>query len=301
MWDLHARRHRRPSLLQSYGDQLGALVTRELTEQALIAAKQEAEIAAEQARASLMTAEAASRAKTEFLANMSHELRTPLNAIIGFSDVISKELLGPAVDTPRYLAYAKDINDAGSHLLSVINDILDIAKIESGEMELQSGTFSSAKSIKTCIKMLHEQAETAGLNPITFDHEGSTVLDADEKKFRQIVINLVSNAIKFTPEGGSVSISTCLEEDGRFRMTVADTGIGIEPENIANVLEAFTQVDSTLARKYEGTGLGLPITKALVELHGGTLGIESEVGMGTRAIVHLPATRVVDRREESGS
>ena len=292
MWNIHARRQRKTSLLQRYGDQLGHLATRELTEQALIAAKQEAEQSAKAARESMKTAEAASRAKTEFLANMSHELRTPLNAIIGFSEVIHNELLGPTAETPRYRTYAKDINDAGAHLLAVINDILDIAKIESGQLGLDTDIFDSSKSIRACIQMLNEQAESSGLQALRFDHDGSIALDADEKKFRQIVINLISNSIKFTLEEGCVSVETGITEDGRFRMVVADTGIGIEPENIAKALEPFTQVDSTLARKFEGTGLGLPITKALVELHDGTLEITSEVGVGTRVIIHFPAERV---------
>ena len=140
--------------------------------------------------------------------------------------------------------------------------------------------------------MLNEQSESSGLQALRFDHDGSIVLDADEKKFRQIVINLISNSIKFTLEEGCVSVETGITEDGRFRMVVADTGIGIEPENIAKALEPFTQVDSTLARKFEGTGLGLPITKALVELPDGTLEITSEVGVGTRVIIHFPAERV---------
>ncbi|MEE8308708.1 MAG: ATP-binding protein [Gammaproteobacteria bacterium] len=294
MWNVHAKRQKKTSLLHRYGDQLGHLATRELTEQALIAAKQEAEQSAEAARASMIAAEAASRAKTEFLANMSHELRTPLNAIIGFSEVIHGELLGPATETPRYRTYAKDINDAGSHLLAVINDILDIAKIESGELGLDTTVFDSSKSIQACIKMLNEQAETAGLQPLKFDTDGPIPISSDEKKFRQIVINLISNSIKFTPEGGCISIESAIIEDGRFRMVVADTGIGIEPENIATALEPFTQVDSTLARKFEGTGLGLPITQALVKLHGGTLKIESEVNVGTSVIIHFPSERLAD-------
>jgi len=296
MWDIHAKRQRKTSLMQRYGEQLGHLATRELTEQALIAAKQEAEMSADAARASLITAQAANRAKTEFLANMSHELRTPLNAIIGFSEVIHHELLGPAAETPRYRTYAKDINDAGSHLLSVINDILDIAKIEAGELGLDASVFDSSKSVEACIKMLNEQAEMAGLQALKFDHDGAIAINADEKKFRQIIINLISNAIKFTHEGGCVSVATDVSEDGRFRMVVADTGIGIEPENIAKVLKPFAQVDSTLARQYDGTGLGLPITKALAELHGGTLDLESEVGVGTRVIIHLPAECVAKTR-----
>ena len=292
MLDLYARRPRRDSLLQRYGDQLGHLVQRNLTELALIAAKQDAERAAGTARMAHMRAEAANQAKTEFLANISHELRTPLNAIIGFSEVIHGQLLGPVTRTPRYLAYAKDIHDAGQHLLAVINDILDIAKIEAGQLELEESEFNVGTTIDACLAMLNEQALTAALELSRIEHGQLLVLKGDEKKFRQIVINLVSNAIKFTPDGGRVTIETGLAGDGRLRVVVADTGIGIAPEYIVKAMAPFSQVDNTLARKYEGTGLGLPITKALTELHGGTLELRSRVGEGTTVIVHFPAERV---------
>ncbi|MDH3242131.1 MAG: HAMP domain-containing histidine kinase [Alphaproteobacteria bacterium] len=298
MWEIHARRHRRLSLLDKYAGQMGHLVKNRLTQQALMEAKREAERAAETAHAALLAAEEANRAKTQFLANMSHELRTPLNAIIGFSDVIANELLGPDPKPSRYQVYARDINDAGGHLLAVINDILDIAKIESGELNLDSKVFDSAAAIKACLKMIQEQASSAGLQPLEFSQEGRGGIIADEKKFRQIIINLVSNAMKFTREGGRVGVETALAEDGRFRVTVWDTGIGIRPEDVQKVLEPFRQVDSALSRQNEGTGLGLPITKALVELHGGTLEITSKVDVGTRVVVHLPAERVAAPKGE---
>jgi len=300
MWEIHARRPARRSLLEKYGNPKGHLVTRRLTEIAMLTAKRDAERAAEAARSALILSEEANRAKTEFLANMSHELRTPLNAIIGFSDVIANELLGPDPKPSRYRIYARDINDAGSHLLSVINDILDIAKIEAGRLDLDDKPFDSRAAITACMKMLEEQATSAGLEPLAFTHEGPTAIIADEKKFRQIILNLISNAMKFTREGGRVSVDTRLAEDGRFRITVSDTGIGISPENIDAVLEPFRQVESALSRKYDGTGLGLPITKALVELHGGTLELRSEVGVGTDVIIHLPAERIAKPRRKSG-
>jgi signal transduction histidine kinase len=298
MWETHARRQRRRSLLDKYAGQMGHLVKQHLTERALMEAKREAEQAADAAHTALQMAEEANRAKTQFLANMSHELRTPLNAIIGFSDVISNELLGPDPNPSRYQVYAKDINDAGGHLLSVINDILDIAKIESGELDLDSKVFDSAAAIKACLKMIQEQAASAGLKPLEFSQDGPGGIIADEKKFRQIIINLVSNAMKFTREGGRVGVDTALTDDGRFRITVWDTGIGINPEDIEKVLQPFRQVDSALSRQYEGTGLGLPITKALVELHDGTLEISSEVDVGTRVVIHLPVERVAAPKGE---
>ncbi|HSR56261.1 MAG TPA: histidine kinase dimerization/phospho-acceptor domain-containing protein, partial [Alphaproteobacteria bacterium] len=230
------RRPARQSLLEKYGDQMGHLVKRRLTDIALMAAKRDAERAAESARAALFAAEEANRLKTEFLANMSHELRTPLNAIIGFSDVISNDLLGSDPSPSRYRVYAQDINDAGSHLLSVINDILDITKIEAGRLELNDEVFDSKSAIRACLKMLEEQASSAGLQPLGYTHEGPTALIADDKKFRQIILNLVSNAMKFTREGGCVSVDTRVADDGRFRIIVSDTGIGIREEDIPTVL-----------------------------------------------------------------
>jgi len=301
MWEIHARRQRRRSLLDKYAGQMGHLVKNHLTERALMEAKREAERSAEAAHSALLTAEEANRAKTQFLANMSHELRTPLNAIIGFSEVISNELLGADPKPSRYRVYAQDINDAGTHLLSVINDILDIAKIESGQMDLDSKVFDSAAAIKACLKMVQEQASSAGLQPLEFSQEGPGGIIADEKMFRQIIINLVSNAMKFTPEGGRVGVKTALAEDGRFRITIWDSGIGISPEDIDKVLQPFRQVDSALSRQYEGTGLGLPITKALVELHGGTLEISSEVDVGTEVVIHLPVELVAAPKGETDS
>jgi signal transduction histidine kinase len=279
-------------MLQRYGAQMGHVVERSLTEMALLAAKQESERAADAARLALLNAEAANRAKTEFLANMSHELRTPLNAIIGFSDVIQNEIMGRIGETPKYIDYARDIREAGGHLLGVINDILDIAKIEAGQLDLREDAFNAGHAIEACISMLSNRAQDAGVDLIRKGDELETSIWADEKKFKQIVINLLSNAIKFTPKGGNVTLSTGIDNESGFELTVSDTGIGIAEGDLEMALAPFSQVDNAQQRNHEGTGLGLPISRALAELHGGTLEIESDLGLGTTVTVRLPSERL---------
>ncbi|MHC4448151.1 MAG: sensor histidine kinase [Planctomycetota bacterium] len=279
-------------MLQRYGAQMGHVVERSLTEMALLAAKQEAERAADAARLALLNAEAANRAKTEFLANMSHELRTPLNAIIGFSDVIQNEIMGRIGETPKYIDYARDIREAGGHLLGVINDILDIAKIEAGQLDLREDAFNAGQAIEACISMLSKRAQDAGVDMIRKGGAVQTSIWADEKKFKQIVINLLSNAVKFTPQGGKVTLSTDTDSDSGFELTVSDTGIGIAEGDLEMALAPFSQVDNAQQRNHEGTGLGLPISRALAELHGGTLEIESDLGLGTTVTVRLPSERL---------
>jgi signal transduction histidine kinase len=292
MLDLYTKKSKRPSMLQRYGAQLGHVVERNLTEMALLAAKQESERAADAARLALLNAEAANRAKTEFLANMSHELRTPLNAIIGFSDVIQNEIMGRIEDNPKYIDYARDIREAGSHLLGVINDILDIAKIEAGQLDLREDDFDAGGALDACISMLSNRAEEAGVHLIHEGGESQVSIWGDEKKFKQIVLNLLSNAIKFTPEGGSVTLATAIEGDDGFVLRVSDTGIGIAADDLEKALAPFSQVDNVQQSNHEGTGLGLPISRALAELHGGTLEIESEPGLGTTVSVRLPSERI---------
>jgi len=292
MLDLYHRPGKRPSMLQRYGAQMGHIVERNLTEMALLAAKQKAERAADAARLALLDAESANRAKTEFLANMSHELRTPLNAIIGFSDVIQNEIMGRFEETPKYIDYARDIRQAGGHLLNVINDILDIAKIEAGQLDLREDAFDAGRVLDACIGMLSNRAEEAGVHLIHEGGESQVTVWGDEKKFKQIVLNLLSNAIKFTPEGGNVTLSTGIECEGGFELTVSDTGIGIAEGDLEQALVPFSQVDNTRQRNHEGTGLGLPISRALAELHGGSLEIQSEPGLGTTVTVRLPAERL---------
>ena len=292
MLDLYLKPQKRPSLMQRYGDQFGYIVERKLTEMALVAAKQEAERAADAARVAFLNAESANRAKTEFLANMSHELRTPLNAIIGFSEVIQNEIMGKAQNNPRYVDYARDIRQAGTHLLGVINDILDIAKIEAGQLDLREDVFQTGEILDVCVKMLADQASESGLQLLREGPDRLPSLWADEKKFMQIVINLLSNAIKFTPEGGKVTLTAEIEGDGSLKLTVSDTGIGIAADDLERAMAPFSQVDSAYCRTHEGTGLGLPISRALAELHGGTLVMESEPDVGTTVIVRFPSERL---------
>ena len=237
-------------------------------------------------------AEAANRSKSEFLANMSHELRTPLNAVIGFSDMMRHELLGP-VGNPQYLSYAVDIHSSGEHLLGLINDILDISKIEAGEMELFDEPVDIAQIVRSSLTLVKNRAEDGGVRLQNRASETLPDLNADERKIKQIIINLLSKAVKFTPADGTVTVEADIGDDGGFSIRVLDTGIGIAPEDIEQVMKAFTQVDSTLARKFEGTGLGLPLTKALIELHQGTLGLTCEQNVGTVATVRFPASRTL--------
>jgi PAS domain S-box-containing protein len=237
-------------------------------------------------------AEFASRAKTQFLANMSHELRTPLNSIIGFSDLVLSEAFG-AIGIPQYREYIKDINDSGKHLLDLINDLLDIARIETGDLRLYEKPVDSRQVVESCRRLIEERARNARLTLEVQIAPGLPGIMADERKLKQILINLLGNAVKFTPEGGKIDLSADLSKDGGLRFTVADTGIGIAPEDIPTALSTFGQVDGTLARRYEGAGLGLPLSKSLVELHGGTLTLESRLGEGTRIVIEFPPERTL--------
>jgi signal transduction histidine kinase len=231
-------------------------------------------------------AEAANRAKSEFLANMSHELRTPLNAIIGFSSIMQKGTFGQLNE--KYAEYAGMVCDSGTHLLAVINDILDLAKAESNKLELYEEDVDIARVISLSSTIVREMADKAGVD---YDVTMVDVLPrvrADSAKLRQILINLLGNAVKFTPSGGKVSLSAEATPDGGLQFCIADTGIGIPRDKIDVAMAPFGQVDSRLARKFEGTGLGLPLTKRLVEMHRGTFHLASEPGRGTIVTVRLP-------------
>jgi len=234
-------------------------------------------------------AEAASRAKSEFLANMSHELRTPLNAIIGFAEVIERETFGPT--GARYREYAGDINGSGRHLLQVINDILDLAKVEAGQMQLHEARLDPALVMQGCVRLIKPRAAKTNVRIYTAFDPNLPILLADEARLRQIALNLLSNAVKFTKAGGRVSISTGLDSAGGITIAVTDTGIGMTADDIQIALEPFRQVTSSLSRSNEGTGLGLPLTKTLVELHGSRLDIASVPGRGTTVMVTFPPSR----------
>ncbi len=249
---------------------------RKQAEEALRAAKEEAEFA--------------NRTKTEFLANMSHELRTPLNSVIGFSDILANQLFGP-IENPRYREYIKDINDAGKDLLRLINDILDIARIERGRLSLNERSIDVPKLMTSCYRLVLGRANESGLHFAMHVSDNLPALFADELRVKQMLLNLLSNAIKFTPAGGDVTVAADVDSENRFVFTIIDTGIGIADEDIGTALSVFGQVDGRLTRKYEGAGLGLPLSKSLVELHGGEMILQSQAGAGTTVTIRFPRSR----------
>lgn len=238
--------------------------------------------------ASAAAAQAESREKSQFLANISHELRTPLNAIIGFSDLIKNEVM-PSVKDKKYHDYISDIHSSGVHLLSLINDILDYSKAEAGKLELEVSETNVTKLIQNSMRLIAPRAETAKVKLVEALPKEAIVMVVDSKKFRQILLNLLSNAVKFTPADGEVRITAWRNVgEETFSFEVKDSGIGIAPKDISRAMMPFGQVDSKLSRKYEGTGLGLPLTKKFVELMGGRFAIESKVNIGTTITFTLP-------------
>ncbi len=241
-------------------------------------------------------AEKASQVKSEFLSNMSHELRTPLNAIIGFSQIIREQTFGP-VGSGQYRDYANDIYESGLHLLELINEVLDYSKIEAGAAKLLEDDVDVEAVAGAVTRMLADRAGNRGVALEIDAADGLPLLRADSLKVRQILINLLTNAIKFTNEGGSVTISLWAKSDSGFVLQVTDTGIGIALEDIPKALDMFGQVDSSLSRHHEGTGLGLPLTKSLAEMHGGSFDLQSKPGVGTTVTLRFPAERIVGGAE----
>jgi signal transduction histidine kinase len=233
---------------------------------------------------------AASEAKITFLANMSHELRTPLNAIIGFSEVMATEMFGK-LGNDAYVEYSKDIQACGSHLLEIINSVLDLSKSEAGKLELACENVDLGQIIESCATMMRDQCARAELEFYAWQPAEPVEVWGDPAKLRQVLLNLLSNAMKFTTAGGSITVRAAPGTEELAVIEVADTGIGMSPQDIPTALAAFGQIDSRVARRYDGTGLGLPLSKAIVELHGGLIAIDSAPGLGTKVRVILPRQR----------
>jgi two-component system cell cycle sensor histidine kinase PleC len=245
---------------------------------------------AEQFGAAKEEADVASLTKSEFLANMSHELRTPLNAVMGFSEVIKNELFGP-VGVEQYKQYADDIYGSGAHLLAIINDILDLSKVEAGKFDLNETEVQVPELCRSAIHILKGRADEAGITLIKRLPEDPPYLLADPRSLKQMLLNLMSNAIKLSSSGGTVDLVTTIDPDGGFRFDIRDTGVGIPQEHLDTILSLFGQVDTAHARDHQGTGLGLPLVKAFIEMHGGRVEIESEVDEVTTVSLFFPPDR----------
>jgi signal transduction histidine kinase len=232
----------------------------------------------------------ASEAKSQFLAAINHELRTPLNAIIGFAEMLTSQALGP-IGNERYRRYAQDIRDSGTHLLSMINDILELSRMDAGRATLQEETFDPADVVAEASRMVEPQAAAAGLSLGASIAVNLPLLTADRRLVRQILVNLLANAVRFTPKGGEVSVHGFLCGN-ELCLEVRDTGAGIAPEDVPRALERFSQVDGRLSRKHGGAGLGLPMAKQFMELHGGTLSLSSRPGKGTEVRIAFPRERI---------
>jgi signal transduction histidine kinase len=278
---------------------LPIIVYAQITIQALNGSRRALRQMTERLAWALDNAERANEAKSLFLANMSHELRTPLNAIIGFSDILRNQRFGE-MGNPRYKEYAADINESGMHLLSIINAILDLSKIEAGSASTVGETeFDVDAVIESAEHMVRMLAERGDVALFVQKPEMSVHLIGVERMVRQILVNILSNAVKFTGTGGVVSLTASLRSNGSFVVSISDTGIGMSPEDVKLALTPFGQADNSLSRKHAGTGLGLPLAKAMMELHNGRLMVRSAPGRGTTIILVFPAERVagVTRRE----
>lgn len=232
-------------------------------------------------------AERANEAKSQFLANMSHELRTPLNAILGFSDTIRLKIFGGRIDE-KYRSYAEDIHSSGQHLLEVISDILDMARVEAGRLDLRPEWITLSEIAADCLRVVSERGDAKSIKLSFKELSVTPPVLADSRLLKQMLLNLLSNAIKFTPDGGSIVVEIDIFGDNAVAMAVRDSGIGIAPEDIPRVLSPFGQVEGALARKSQGSGLGLPLTRQFAEAHGGSLHVDSVLGEGTTVTIRLP-------------
>jgi signal transduction histidine kinase len=218
---------------------------------------------------------------------MSHELRTPLNAIIGFSEIMASELFGK-LGAPAYVQYAHDIRQSGGHLLAIINSVLDLSKSEAGKLQLMREHLDLRQIVESSVTIIRDQCTRAGLSLTAAMPDESLLFWGDPAKLRQVLLNLLSNAVKFTEPGGTIAVRLAAAPEGARLIEVADSGIGMSATDIPIALSAFGQIDSRLARRYDGSGLGLPLSKAIIELHGGTIAIDSIPGKGTRLTIALP-------------
>jgi signal transduction histidine kinase len=244
------------------------------------------------------TAEASNQAKSRFLATMSHELRTPLHAVIGFSDALLREAANPSGD--RIAEFAQQINDSGRQLLGLINIILDVARIESGRFDLASDKVDVGRLVRLCARQSDAAAHAAEITLATEVSDDLPQIRADERRLQQVLNHLLSNAVKFTDAGGTVSVGASLGADGRLALFVRDTGIGIPEADLDRVFEPFIQLDSSLARRFQGAGLGLYVSRAFVTGHGGELVLRSAPGQGTTAEIRLPADRMIASDQSPG-
>jgi signal transduction histidine kinase len=286
---VNANRRKPEALLENYCSRLGTLLEARYTGLALLAAKQEADAAAKHANEAMLEAKAADLAKTRFLANMAHELRTPLNAIIGFSEIIKLDAIQ---SKERYPQYAEYIHDAGILLLNIINGLLDLARIQAGRVDLDEQIVAVGELIQSAVRTIAPIAEKKSIDVDCKLAQASTLIFVDQTKFRQIILNLLSNGVKFTGPRGRIVIGSSVDGRGDLVISIKDTGIGIPPEHLERVLSPFEQVADHLTKENEGTGLGLPIARALIELHGGNLTLSSDLGMGTTVALRLPHERI---------
>ena len=284
-----AHRGKPEAFLENYCSRLGTLLEARYTGLALLAAKQEADAAAKHANEAMLEAKAADLAKTRFLANMAHELRTPLNAIIGFSEIIKLDAIQAK---ERYPQYAEYIHDAGILLLNIINGLLDLARIQAGRVDLEEHIVAVGELIQSAVRTIAPIAEKKSIDVDCELVQSSMLICVDQTKFRQIILNLLSNGVKFTEPEGRILIGSGLDDRGDLVISIKDTGIGIPPEHLERVLSPFEQVADHLTKENEGTGLGLPIARALIELHGGNLTLSSDLGIGTTVALRLPHERI---------